>query len=70
MFYIFKRTSMIVILLSKKIQEYMYVYRKNSYQKFDQKNKKRPDTTTVTVHLNRIEVFKYTNLNISNGFYF
>lgn len=61
---------MIVILLSKKIQEYMYVCRKNSYQKFDQKNKKRPDTTTVTVHLNRIEVFKYTNLNISNGFYF
>lgn len=31
---------MIVILLSKKIQEYMYVYRKNSYQKFDQKLKK------------------------------
>lgn len=70
MFYIFKRTSMIVILLSKKIQEYMYVYRKNSYQKFDQKIKKRPDTTTVTVHLNRIDVFKYTYLNISNGFYF
>lgn len=40
MFYIFKRTSMIVILLSKKIQEYMYVYCKNSYQKFDQKLKK------------------------------
>lgn len=40
MFYIFKRTSMIVILLSKNIQEYMYVYRKNSYQKFDQKIKK------------------------------
>lgn len=58
---------MIVILLSKKIQEYMYVYCKNSYQKFDQKIKK---DQTVTVHLNRIEVFKYTNLNISNGFYF
>lgn len=38
--YLNEPVYMIVILLNKKIQEYMYVYRKNSYQKFDQKLKK------------------------------
>lgn len=34
------------------------------------KNKKRLDIIIVIVYLNCIDVFKYINFNILNGFYF